>query len=147
LRYGTLPLAVTSDDPQSFLKSYVATYLKEEIQNEGLTRNLSAFAKFLEAASFSQGQVLNVSKVGAEAGVQQKTAESYFQILYDLLLARPLPVFTRRAKRKMIAHPKFYFFDTGVFNTIRPRGPLNEYPGQSPMSLSMNQGELFSTTF
>ena len=67
----------------------------------------------------------NVSNIGSEAHIQQKVAESYFEILEDLLLASQLPVFTRRAKRKLIAHPKFFFFDTGVFNTIRPRGPLD----------------------
>jgi len=125
LQFGTLPKSWTTKDPKAFLKSYVATYLKEEVQAEGLTRNLAAFARFLETASFSQGQVLNISAVGSEAHIQQKVAESYFEILEDLLLAIKLPVFVRRAKRKMVAHPKFYFFDTGVFGAIRPRGPLD----------------------
>ena len=125
LKFGTLPKSAASSEPNTFLKSYVATYLKEEIQAEGLTRNLASFARFLEAASFSQAQVLNVSNIGSEAHIQQKVAESYFEILEDLLLASQLPVFTRRAKRKLIAHPKFFFFDTGVFNTMRPRGPLD----------------------
>ena len=125
LRYGTLPFACTEPDPREYLRSYVTTYLREEIQQEGLARNLSAFARFLEAASFSQGALLNVAAVARESAVHPKVAEDYFSILEGLLIAVRLPVFTRRAKRRVVAHPKFYLFDAGVFQTIRPRGPLD----------------------
>jgi predicted AAA+ superfamily ATPase len=122
---GTLPFAWTTDDPRGYLASYVGTYLRQEVLQEGLTRNLGAFARFLEAASFSQAQVLNVSAVARDCGVPGKTVEDYFTILEDLLLAVRLPVFSRRAKRRVVTHPKFYYFDPGVFRAIRPRGPLD----------------------
>lgn len=125
LRYGLLPSVYTESDPEDYLNSYVHTYLREEIQQEGLTRNLQTFARFLEAASFSQGAPLNISETARECGVNRKMAEEYFRILEDLLLARRLPVFTRRAKRRIIAHSKFYLFDVGVFRAIRPKGPLD----------------------
>ncbi|MGZ3771830.1 MAG: ATP-binding protein [Bdellovibrio sp.] len=125
IQYGHLPEAYTKDDPLLFLKSYIQTYLKEEIDHEGLTRNLSAFARFLEAASFSQAQPLNISKVAEDCHVDRKITEGYFKILEDLLIAERVPVFTRRAKRKMGAHPKFFFFDCGIYQAIRPRGPLD----------------------
>ena len=95
------------------------------MQQEGLTRNLQAFARFLEAASFSQGSILNISQVARDCNVNRKLAEEYFYILEDLLLAHRLPVFSKRAKRRLAAHPKFYFFDAGVFRAIRPKGPLD----------------------
>ncbi len=125
LLYGCLPLACTSEKPEDYLKSYAATYLREEVQQEGLTRNIGAFGRFLEAASFSQGNVLNMAAVARECAVSVKVVEDYFSILEDLLIAFRLPVFTKRAKRRMIAHPKFYYFDAGVFQAIRPRGPLD----------------------
>jgi predicted AAA+ superfamily ATPase len=125
LRHGQLPAAYVEKRPAAFLKTYVQTYLREEVQQEGLTRNLGAFARFLEAASFSQGSVLNVSAVARDASVDRKVVEDYFTILDDLLLATRLPVFRKRAKRKMVAHPKFYVFDAGVYRAIRPRGPLD----------------------
>jgi predicted AAA+ superfamily ATPase len=125
LRYGCLPLATTEPDPRDCLKSYVTTYLREEVQQEGFARNLGAFARFLEAASFSQGAILNVAAVARESAVHAKVAEDYFSILEDLLIAVRLPVFTRRAKRRIIAHPKFYLFDAGIYQTVRPRGPLD----------------------
>jgi predicted AAA+ superfamily ATPase len=79
----------------------------------------------LEAASFSQGAVLNVAAVARESAVNAKVAEDYFGILEDLLIAVRVPIFAKRAKRRVVAHPKFYFFDAGVFQAIRPRGPLD----------------------
>ncbi|MBI1959344.1 MAG: ATP-binding protein [Candidatus Rokubacteria bacterium] len=125
LRYGCLPFACTEPEPRDYLRSYVTTYLREEVQQEGFARNLAAFARFLEAASFSQGSVLNMAAVARESAVNAKVAEDYFSILEDLLIAVRLPVFAKRAKRRVVAHPKFYFFDAGVFQAIRPRGPLD----------------------
>ncbi len=125
LRFGCLPTVYVEKDPARYLQSYVSTYLREEVLQEGLLRNLSAFARFLEASSFSQGGVLNMANVARDCSVSPKVVEDYFAILEDLLIALRLPVFTRRAKRRMTDHPKFYFFDAGVFNTLRPRGPLD----------------------
>lgn len=125
LRFGQLPEAYTKENPGQYLKSYIQTYLKEEIDNEGLTRNLGAFARFLESASFSQAQPLNISRVAEDCHVDRKIVEGYFKILEDLLIAERVPVFTRKAKRKIASHPKFFFFDCGVYQAIRPRGPLD----------------------
>ena len=125
LQYGHLPCVYTEDDPKKYLESYVKTYLEEEVRQEGLTRNLSAFARFLESASFSQGAVLNISNVARDCGIERKTVENYFCILEDLLIGYRLPVFTKRSRRRLTHHSKFYFFDAGVYRTLRPKGPLD----------------------
>lgn len=125
LQHGCLPFACTEPDPRDYLRSYVSTYLREEVQQEGFARNLAAFARFLEAASLSQAATLNITAVARQSAVNAKVAEDYFRILEDLLIAVRIPVFTKRAKRRLVAHPKFYFFDAGVFQAIRPRGPLD----------------------
>jgi predicted AAA+ superfamily ATPase len=125
LRYGQLPSVYIEADPKKYLEAYVRTYLEEEIRQEGLTRNLSMFARFLEAASFSQGSVLNMSSVARECYVERKAVESYFSILEDLMIGYRIPIFSKKAKRRLIVHPKFYFFDAGVYRTLRPMGPLD----------------------
>ena len=122
---GNLPTVHVVDDPERYLAGYVGTYLREEVMTEALTRNLDAFSRFLTAASSSQGSVLSVTTVARDCGVSRKTVEGYFDLLEDLLLAFRLPVFQRRAKRDLTTHPKFYFFDAGVYRAIRPRGPLD----------------------
>ncbi len=125
LEYGHMPMVYSDPDPAAYLKSYVQTYLREEVQQEGLTRNLQTFARFLEAAGFSQASVLNISEVARECDANRKLVEEYFRILEDLLLATRLPAFRKRAKRRLTAHSKFFFFDVGVYRTIRPKGPLD----------------------
>ncbi len=125
IQFGCLPTIKNHADPADYLASYVETYLREEVQQEGLTRRLDVFARFLQTASFSQGSPLNISTVARDCGIGRKLAESYFEILDDLLIASRIPVFTRRAKRALIAHPKFYYFDAGVYRTVRPSGPLD----------------------
>jgi uncharacterized protein len=134
LRCGLLPVVVASENPEEVLRSYAALYLREEVQMEGLVRNIGNFHRFLEAISFSHASVLNVSNVAQECGVERKTVEGYVEILEDILLAWRLPVFTRRAKRQLTGHPKFYLFDAGVFRSLRPQGPLDrpeEVDGQA----------------
>lgn len=125
IRFGMLPSVWTEPDPDAYLKTYVSTYLQEEILQEGLSRSITVFNRFLEVASFSQGSLLNMSEIGRECGVDRKTIENYFNILEELLISYRLPIFTRRAKRKMVKHQKFYYFDTGVYRILRPKGPLD----------------------
>ena len=129
LSYGHLPMAYQSQAPKKFLSSYIHSYLKEEIQQEGLTRNLPAFSRFLESASFSQASVLNISNIARDCSVNRKVLESYFSILKDTLLSYEIPPFLKKSKRKLIQKSKFYFFDVGVFQTLRPQGPLDS-PGE-----------------
>lgn len=126
LRYGLLPTAVTHENPQQYLENYVQTYLREEVLQEGLTRNIGSFTRFLEVASFSQGNVITMTDIARELGLTRFTVTNYFAILEDLLLSTRIAPFTHRAKRKMIAHEKFYYFDTGVYRTVRPLFSLDK---------------------
>lgn len=125
LQYGHLPATFQEQNIKKYLESYVMTYLEQEILQEGLTRSAESFSRFLETASFSQGEVLNISEVAREASVHRKVAENYFSILEDLMIAYFVPVFSKRAKRKLVNHRKFYFFDVGIYRTLRPKGPLD----------------------
>ncbi|MBL0321983.1 MAG: ATP-binding protein [Ignavibacteria bacterium] len=126
LENGLVPIVVESDSPSETLRAYTSLYIKEEVFAEGLVRNTEHFSRFLEAISFSHGEVLTISNVASECGVSRKTVENYIQIMEDLMLAYRVPVFTRHAKRELVGHPKFYFFDTGVFRSLRPVGPLDD---------------------
>ena len=112
-RYGSLPTIFSENDPQKYLYSYVKTYLQEEIMQEGLTRNLGAFARFLEVASFSVGSVINTTSIAQEVMIERKVIENYFSILEDLMVGYKLPAFTRRAKRKLYLNQNFIFLILG----------------------------------
>jgi uncharacterized protein len=125
LTQGLVPLIWDAEQPAEALKAYIGLYLREEVQMEGLVRQIGQFSRFLEAVSFSHGAALNLSAVARECQVSRKTVEGYLSILEDLLLSFQVPVFTKRAQRHLSAHPKFYWFDAGVFVATRPAGPLD----------------------
>ncbi len=125
LKNALVPVIYSAKDAKEAIKAYVELYIKEEVLAEGLVRNVGDFTRFLEAISFSHGSVLNVSNVARECEVERKTVQAYIDILMDLLLAFYVPVFTKRARRASIQHPKFFIFDPGVFYYLRPRGPLD----------------------
>jgi predicted AAA+ superfamily ATPase len=125
IKYGLLPSIYQVADPQHYLETYITTYLREEILQEGLLRHLNQFARFLETASFSQGQVVNLSEIARETAIVRRLVSNYFDILEDLLIGYWLPVFSKRAKRRLISHPKFYLFDPGVYRILRPKGFLD----------------------
>lgn len=125
LENGMLPLLYQEQHPQDILQAYITLYLKEEIQAEGLVRNLEQFARFLEISTFSHGSILNITNIARECSVKRTTVENYITILEELLLAYRLPIFSKRAQRELAAHPKFYLFDAGVYHALRPKGPLD----------------------
>ena len=125
LESGMVPLVLMADAPDRTLRGYVDLYLQQEVKAEGLVRRLDDFSRFLEIASFSHAQILNVAEIARECVATRNTVEAYLGILEDLLIAMRLPVFRRRARRALVAHAKFYFFDCGVFRSLRPAGPLD----------------------
>lgn len=125
LTHGLLPLVVAAESPVDVLRAYASLYLDEEVRLEGWARHVGAFARFLEAMSFSHAGVLNAANVARECQVERKTVAAYLEVLEDLLLAFRVPMFTRRARRKTSVHPKLFVFDAGVFRSLRPRGPLD----------------------
>lgn len=117
LRFGTLPrifLEKTEEEATERLRSYVDTYLKEEIQFEAQVRNLSPFVQFLSLAAEENGHQISYSNIAKATGVAYHTIKGFFQILEDTLLGHMLYPWSRSTRKRLSKHPKFYFFDTGV---------------------------------
>lgn len=121
LAHGTLPGILCEPDINTrdkTLRSYAATYLKEEVQAEALTRNLEGFARFLSVCAERAGQFLDLSKLAADAQIARQTAVRYFEVLEDCLIIHRLGPFAKSARRRLVQHPRYYFFDTGVLNGL-----------------------------
>jgi len=127
LLYGMIPAHYFSGDPEMELKSYVNDYLKEEIQMEALTRNLSVFSKFLYSAALTNGMLLNYSNIARECGVSVKTVREYYTILEDTLIGRQIFPWRKSKKRRLIETSKFFFFDVGILTPLL--GRKNLHPG------------------
>jgi predicted AAA+ superfamily ATPase len=124
LNHGFLPRHYLAEQPARRLRSYVDDYLKEEILAEGLVRSLPPFATFLGAAALADAELVNHATIARDCGVSAPTVRGYFDILVDTLLARFLPAYTRRPKRRVVQTAKCYFADVGVVNVLARRGRL-----------------------
>jgi predicted AAA+ superfamily ATPase len=124
LKFGTLP-ALTDcegdEERRDILEAYVHTYLQEEIKAEGISRNLGGFSRFLDVAAGQNGEIVNFTSVGRDCGVPVRTVQSYYEILEDTLIGFPLRPWRRSLRKRLAAHPKFYFFDTGVVNAVNKK--------------------------
>lgn len=124
-----LPEYYNQSHVDEFLRAYVGTYLKEEIQAEALTRNLPGFTRFLEVVALSNGEEINYTNIASDSGVPVRTLEGYFSILNDTLTGFALPPFLLTKKRKAITRSKYFLFDIGVVNNLARRGQI-EYKSE-----------------
>ena len=121
LSTGTLPgiWAETSErERHKTLQTYSATYLKEEIQAEALTRNIEGFSRFLFVVAAEAGKFLDIAKLAQEAGIPRQTAVRFFEVLEDTLVVRRCDSFRKSLRKRLVQSPRFFFFDTGVLNGL-----------------------------
>ena len=124
LLYGLLPSHYLSQNPHELLAGYIDVYLKEEIKEEALVRNLDGFQRFLEAAALTNGEMVNFTNIASDCEVSANTVKGYFSILEDTLIGYMIPAYTKVMKRRVVQAPKFYFFDVGVYNYLLHRTSL-----------------------
>jgi predicted AAA+ superfamily ATPase len=135
--FGCLP-KVRSEPHNAvdILEAYAHTYLRQEIQQEALVKDLVSFDRFLEVAAIMNGQVVNAAGVSRDSGVSRTTVQRFFSVLVDTLVGDWVTAFNPRLKAKEVSKPKFYFFDPGVVRALSgllrdpvekaERGPLLE---------------------
>ena len=123
---GGLPAFLNAAEPREDLRAYVGTYLKEEVQAEGLTRSIGNFGRFLDVAGLTNGEQVNFTAVASDAGLAPSTVREHYRILEDTLIGEQLPAFRRTRTRKPVATAKFYFFDVGVANVLRRTGTIEQ---------------------
>ncbi len=124
INYGMLPPHYLSANPSRRLSAYIDVYLKEEIKEESLVRNLAAFQRFLEVAALTDGEMVNYNNIAQDCGVSANTVIGYFDILDDTLIGFRMPAFTKVQKRRVVQAPRFYYFDVGITNHLLHRTNL-----------------------
>ena len=126
LNFGTIPSIYLSEDPIDDLKAYCGDYLQQEIQAEGLVRNIGVFSRFLQTAALSNGELINFESLASDSAVTAQTIREYFTILEDTLIGSMLPPLKKVVHHKAVSKAKFYFFDVGVANILAQRLEIRE---------------------
>lgn len=139
LIYGALPGIVAMDDDRErreMITAYTQIYIEEEIRAEALSRKIGAFGRFLELAAQESGTNPNLTKLSLESGVSVPTIKEFFSILEDTLIVEKVEPYLKNARKRILASPRYYFFDLGVRNAMA-RAPLTEG------LLNVDKGRLF----
>lgn len=121
---GMIPRHYMVENAANRLKGYVEVYIKEEVVEEALVRDLDAFSRFVEVAAIMDGEILNYENIASDCGVSANTVKQYFRILYDTLIGYEIPAYTKALKRRLMQSPRFYYFDIGIVNYLTGRTSL-----------------------
>lgn len=122
LNHGLLPVHYQSPDSALLRSAYVGEYMREEIASEAAVRNMPAFGRFLEVAACSNGEMIVYENIARDCGVSAPTVKAYYELLEATLLGNFVPAYVRRARRRVIHAPRFYFFDVGIAANLARRG-------------------------
>jgi len=115
MNWGLLPFVCNDPDAAAdILAAYVNTYLKEELQAEGIIRSVPPFLRFLAVSGQLNGQVVNAQNISRDAAVARSTVDTYFSVLQDTLIGHFLTAWRPGLKVRETTQPKFFWFDPGV---------------------------------
>jgi predicted AAA+ superfamily ATPase len=123
---GLLPRHYDATNAQRMISAYIGNYLRDEIVAEARLRDTGIFARFLEVAALTNGEMVNYTNIASDCGISATTVKEYFQIMENTLIGRYLPSFQKRPKRRVITAPKFYLFDVGIANDLLGRGRIEQ---------------------
>ena len=120
LKMGTLPgVYLDAIEGAAILEAYATIYLREEIQAEALSRNLGAYARFLDVAAEASGQWVNYSKIASDGEIPKETVRRFYSVLEETLVAFRLPAYRPgHTHRRVSQRDRFIFFDLGVRNAV-----------------------------
>ncbi len=130
LNSGLLPRHYLAKKHEKLISAYIGSYLRDEIITEAKIRNITSFSRFLEAAAFSNGEIVNYSNIAADCSVSSPTVKEYFQILEDTMTGRFVSSYQKKPKRRVITAPRFYYFDVGIVGFLLKRGRI-EYGSEA----------------
>ncbi len=123
-------------EPREMLRDYFETYVERDVRRIGNIRNLSSFQRFVRLCAGRVGQLVNLSSLGADAGVSHTTARQWLTILEASYLVFQLPPFHANMRKRLVKSPKLYFYDVGLASHligIEHPGQIGTHPLRGPL--------------
>jgi len=101
-----------------YYPSYIQTYIERDVRNIRNIGDLSAFQRFVRLCAGRTGQLLNLSSIGDELGMNYKTVSSWISILEASFIVFLLKPYHKNFNKRIVKQPKLYFYDTGVLCSL-----------------------------
>ena len=123
-------------EPRQALGDYLETYVERDVRRIGEIRNLSGFQRFVRLCAGRVGQLVNLSALGADAGVSHVTARQWLSVLEASYVAFLLTPFHANIRKRLVKSPKLYFYDVGLASYligIEHAGQVGTHPLRGPL--------------
>ena len=123
-------------DPTLALSEYCTTYVERDARRIGGISNAAAFRRFLHLCAGRVGQLVNLSNLGADAGVAHTTARGWLNVLEAMDVVFRLEPYHANIRKRLTKSPKLYFVDVGLagyLNGIQSPDQLITHPLRGPL--------------
>lgn len=137
-------------NPTDMLAFYVNTYEERDLRLLINIKNLSVFEAFLKLCAARTGQIMNMSSVSNELGIDLKTVKSWLSILEASFIIKLLNPYYKNINKRLIKTPKLYFLDTGLaafLLGIKNREQLENHPLKGELFETYVIGELWKNIY
>jgi hypothetical protein len=104
--------------PERWYVNYIRTYVERDVRLIKNITNLNTFERFLKLCAGRIGQLLNMSSLAVETGVDVKTIGSWLSVLESSFVLFRLPPYHRNYNKRIVKMPKLYFYDTGLATAL-----------------------------
>jgi len=137
-------------DPSLWYANYIQTYVERDVRKLVNVQDLTSFQRFVRLCAGRVGQLLNLSQLGAEAGITHNTAKAWLSILEASYIVFQLQPHHRNFNKRLIKTPKLYFYDTGLavwLLSIREVQQLDTHPQRGALFENWVISEALKTRF
>lgn len=111
---GYPPVIVDRAAPERWYNSYVATYIERDMRQLVNIRDIEVFQRFMRVCASSCGQMVNMTRMGADLGVDQKTIKGWLSIIEAGFITYRLRPHHANFRKRLVKTPKLYFHETGL---------------------------------
>jgi len=116
---GGYPVLYDRDlGPTDYFPSYIQTYIERDVRSISNIGNLNTFQRFIKLCAGRVGQLLNLSSLGNELGINYKTVRSWISILETSFIVFLLPPHHQNFNKRVVKQHKLYFYDSGLLSSL-----------------------------
>jgi predicted AAA+ superfamily ATPase len=129
---------------------YTSTYVERDLRMLINVKDLSKFEVFLKLCAGRTGQILNLSSLGNDCGVNHATIKSWISVLEASYIVKLLRPYYKNFNKRLVKSPKLYFLDTGLASfllDIQNETQLKAHPLKGALFESFVIAELLKQRF
>ncbi len=137
-------------NPTEAMSFYVGTYVERDLRLMINIKDLSKFEIFLKMCAGRTGQVINLSSLGNDCGVNHATVKSWLSVLEASYIIKMMRPYFRNFNKRLVKAPKLYFLDTGLaafLLDIQNARQMATHPLRGSLFESMVVSELLKCRF